>query len=182
MQGMGLIGLLVVVLLVHEMGHAMMLSWYRVAPKGVALGVGWRLFSWGKWQFHALPLGGEILVDEEEILRLPQLRRLLIPLGGSLANFVLALFCRMWLGKQLGSASEQVWVLVLMDLNLVLGCFNLLPLPFLDGWTFLHYLDRLPQWVQTVMIFFEVLFTIACLFWLWMQFEGGWPVFHILMG
>ncbi len=72
-------------------------------------------------------------------LRLRQLRKgiLWISLAGPLSNFILAFFSVLvyWLTIKMGFSSDffRVLMFTLAQLNIILGFFNLLPVPPLDG-------------------------------------------------
>ncbi|MDE3021778.1 MAG: site-2 protease family protein [Pseudomonadota bacterium] len=173
--------LLFVALLVHEMGHASALSWYRLSPRNFVFGVGLRLFRLGKWDIHLLPLGGQAVIDAGDSSHLGRFGLLFLSLSGPVANFLCAIFFTLILGKHLGSSSDQRQIQGFIAINMLLGCLNLLPLPPFDGWNFVRSLRVLPLWGQTFMMFLEALFTIGFVFWIGMQLEAGWPIIRFFV-
>ena len=109
------VGVLVVVVLVHELGHYLIARWCRVRVEVFSIGFGPEIFGFHdragtRWKFSALPLGGYVKMlgqsdlhadDDEEIDDAEKLvsfrykhlaQRTAIVAGGPIANFIFALF------------------------------------------------------------------------------------------
>lgn len=110
------VGVLVVVVLVHELGHYLIARWCGVRVEVFSIGFGPEIFGFDdhagtRWKFSVLPLGGYVKMlgqsdlytddDMEEIDEAEKLvsfrhknlaQRSAIVAGGPIANFVFALF------------------------------------------------------------------------------------------
>ncbi len=91
------IGLVSLLIMVHELGHFMAARAVRIPVRRFSVGFGPRLwgFRWGRTEvcLSAIPLGGYVLPDLEEegqYLRVGLRRRLAFSLGGPLANVIVA--------------------------------------------------------------------------------------------
>jgi len=112
--------LILVVVFIHEYGHYYFAKRFGVGVTDFSIGFGKELFGWNdksgtRWKFCAIPLGGYVKffgdrnvysqADQEQILKQyskedqdklfvlkPLYQRVLIVLGGPLANFMLAIF------------------------------------------------------------------------------------------
>ncbi|HSS50095.1 MAG TPA: site-2 protease family protein [Thermoanaerobaculia bacterium] len=95
MSYLGILALLSLLILVHELGHLVAAKLAGVPVAGFSVGFGPKLWTrrWGQVEYslRALPLGGFVMlgvVDEEELRAIPLRKRLAFYLGGPLANFV----------------------------------------------------------------------------------------------
>lgn len=95
---LGILVLLSLLILIHELGHlaAARLVGIPVASFSVGLGPkiwSWRWRGWTEYSIRALPLGGYVLpavADADEFRTIPLKRRLVYFLGGPLANLATA--------------------------------------------------------------------------------------------
>ncbi|MFY9821001.1 MAG: site-2 protease family protein [Thermoanaerobaculia bacterium] len=98
MSYLGILALLSLLIVVHELGHlvAAKLAGLPVAGFSVGFGPKLRTRRWGQVEYslRAIPLGGFVmlgLTDEEELRAVPLRKRLAFYLGGPLANLFAAL-------------------------------------------------------------------------------------------
>jgi regulator of sigma E protease len=86
-----------VLIFVHELGHLLAARWMGIPVARFSVGFGPVLCSW-RWRhteycLSLIPLGGYVLPqceDEAEFFRIPVSRRIVLWLGGPVANFVFA--------------------------------------------------------------------------------------------
>jgi len=96
MSYLGVVGLLSVLILLHEAGHLAAAKWMRIPVAGFSVGFGPKVWSrrWGQTEYslRALPLGGFVLpaLDEAEFRALALRRRLVFFFAGPLANLLAA--------------------------------------------------------------------------------------------
>lgn len=105
------------VILIHELGHAAAAN----------------LFRWRVKVIRLLPFGGAAEVEESG--NIPAWQETIVVLAGPLQNalmIVLALLCR-----ETGLWSE-VWAAYFIQVNMMIGLFNLLPIYPLDGGKLVH--------------------------------------------
>ena len=81
----------------HELGHLLAAWWVKMPVARFSLGFGPVVWSWRRGEteycLSAIPLGGYVLPkfeSEEEFFSIPVSRRIVMWLGGPLANFILA--------------------------------------------------------------------------------------------
>ena len=137
--------------LVHELGHITVARWLGLPVVSINIGLGPKLFArtdrFGtRWMISLIPLSGSSsFFDGEDPgppTRLPELsplRRAAIYAAGPLANIVFAaglLFVTFLDGSAVSTlavTNVQSFVLLAGSFSLLLGLFNLIPLPPLDG-------------------------------------------------
>ncbi len=133
---------------IHEAGHLLVLKCYGVPVTGLRLTM----------------LGAEIRTEN---MRLKYGQELLAVLAGPLFNFLSA-------GLLLQAPAEYEDLHVAAGAHLVLGIFNILPLPALDGWRVLNLLflwrwgpDRGERWSDNIgkVVSVCVLTALAYLMW-----------------
>lgn len=112
------------IVIIHELGHIF-----------AALAVGWRVVS-----MELLPFGGVAKVDEWGSTRTKD--EVLVALAGPFMNGVMVLFGYLMLWMELWT---QGWSEFFISGNLVIACFNLLPVWPLDGGKVLQAL--LSKWL-----------------------------------
>ena len=103
---------LFVIVLVHELGHVL-----------AARGFGWRVT-----EVKLLPFGG--VAEVEELDHMPIRQELVVTLAGPMQN--------LWMGAAAWAMGEAGWISPawaahLIEANLMIGLFNLLPILPLDG-------------------------------------------------
>jgi regulator of sigma E protease len=98
MSYLGILALLSLLILIHELGHLVAAKWAGIPVAGFSVGLGPKLWTrrWGQVEYslRALPLGGFVMLavtDEEELRAIPLRKRLAFYLGGPLANLLAAL-------------------------------------------------------------------------------------------
>lgn len=95
---LGILVLLSLLILIHELGHLAAARLVGIPVAGFSVGLGPKVWSWRwgwtEYSIRALPLGGYVLpavADADEFRTIPLRRRLVYFLGGPLANLVAAL-------------------------------------------------------------------------------------------
>lgn len=94
---LGVLGLLSLLILIHEFGHLLAAKWMGVPVAGFSVGFGpklWkRRYGQVEYSLRAFPLGGFVApaVDELEFSAIPLHKRLIFFLGGPFANLLVAL-------------------------------------------------------------------------------------------
>ncbi len=98
MSYLGVLALLSLLILIHELGHLVAAKRAGIPVAGFSIGFGPKLWTrrWGQvdYSLRALPLGGFVMLavtDEEELRAIPLRKRLAFYLGGPLANLLAAL-------------------------------------------------------------------------------------------
>jgi regulator of sigma E protease len=98
MSYLGILALLSLLILIHELGHLVAAKRAGIPVAGFSVGLGPKLWTrhWGQVEYslRALPLGGFVMLavtDEEELRAIPLRKRLAFYLGGPLANLLAAL-------------------------------------------------------------------------------------------
>jgi regulator of sigma E protease len=98
MSYLGILALLSLLILLHELGHLVAAKRAGIPVAGFSVGLGPKLWTrrWGQVEYslRALPLGGFVMLDvtdEEELRAIPLRKRLAFYLGGPLANLLAAL-------------------------------------------------------------------------------------------
>lgn len=119
----------------HELGHSFTALHYGIGVRRILL----------------MPIGG--MAEFESIPREP-LRELLITLAGPAVNFAIAFLLGVWVGLPAGwplgdydfPASASGFAQLLVHWNIVMGCFNLVPVFPMDGGRVLRAIlaSRLP--------------------------------------
>jgi regulator of sigma E protease len=102
------IGLLILVIGLHEAGHFFAAKRFGLVADVFSLGFGKVLFSrkdraGTSWQIRALPFGGFIKLDEGRLASLPPLQRIAIYLAGPAVNMVMGLVLVTAAGIALGT-------------------------------------------------------------------------------
>jgi regulator of sigma E protease len=95
-----IVGVLGLIILVHEAGHLLAAKWVGIPIARFSVGFGPRLWSFlaggTEYRLSAVPCGGYVLPgisDLKEFERLPLGKRVFFALGGPLANFLAAFVC-----------------------------------------------------------------------------------------
>jgi regulator of sigma E protease len=94
---LGVLGLLSLLILIHELGHLLAARWMGVPVAGFSVGFGpklWkRRYGQVEYSLRAFPLGGFVApaADELEFSAIPLHKRLIFFLGGPFANLLVAL-------------------------------------------------------------------------------------------
>ncbi|HYP16440.1 MAG TPA: site-2 protease family protein [Opitutus sp.] len=115
----------------HELGHSLTAMRYGIGVRRILL----------------MPIGG--MAEFEAIPREP-LREFLITLAGPAVNFAIAAGLWLWVGPGPADSSYELnltgFAHLLLHANLVMGCFNLLPVFPMDGGRILRALlaSRMP--------------------------------------
>jgi regulator of sigma E protease len=98
MSYLGILALLSLLILIHELGHLVVAKLAGIPVAGFSVGFGPKVWTrrWGQvdYSLRALPLGGFVMLavaDEEELRAIPLRKRLAFYLGGPLANLFSAL-------------------------------------------------------------------------------------------
>lgn len=96
------------IIIIHEFGHFSVARFFNVPVKEAHIGFGFSLFnrSWGETNYSIgiIPIGGRVVLDNEEFLKLLPWKRSCVICAGPLANFLLAfLLCigAAWYGDSL---------------------------------------------------------------------------------
>jgi stage IV sporulation protein FB len=100
------------IVMIHELGHA-------AAAKG---------FGWRVKEIQLLPFGGVAVV--EELGTVPAWEEIVVALAGPLQNFVMLAIAFLLKWSAIGSSA---WWDYFIEANLIIACFNLLPVLPLDG-------------------------------------------------
>ena len=94
---LGILVLLGLLILIHELGHLAAARLVGIPVAGFSVGLGPKVWSWRwgwtEYSIRAVPLGGYVLpavTDADEFRAIPLKRRLVYFLGGPLANLVTA--------------------------------------------------------------------------------------------
>jgi len=120
------------ILLVHELAHAAVGKVAGIRNVEVIIGVGRKLLRWRGIEWRVLPIGGRCRFDAESHNKLTRSQKAAIALAGPGSNLMLA-----WL-LMIASAPAS-----LIQVSLILGVINLIPLPRTDGW------QALMQWINS---------------------------------
>ncbi|HEV2853507.1 MAG TPA: site-2 protease family protein [Thermoanaerobaculia bacterium] len=95
---LGVLVLLSLLILIHELGHLAMARWVGIPVSSFSVGFGPKVWSWRRgwteYSLRTLPLGGYVLpavADADDFRAIPLRRRLAYFLGGPLANLAAAL-------------------------------------------------------------------------------------------
>ena len=95
---LGILILLGLLILIHELGHLAAARWVGIPVAGFSVGLGPKIWSWRRgwteYSIRALPLGGYVLPavsDPDEFRSIALKKRLVYFLGGPLANLLTAL-------------------------------------------------------------------------------------------
>jgi len=98
MSYLGILALLSLLIVIHELGHLAAARLAGIPVAGFSVGFGPKLWTrrWGQVEYslRALPLGGFVMLgvdDEQELRAIPLRKRLAFYLGGPLANLFAAL-------------------------------------------------------------------------------------------
>lgn len=98
MSYLGILALLSLLIVIHELGHLVAAKLAGIPVSGFSVGFGPKLWArrWGQVEYalRALPLGGFVMLDvtdEEGLRAIPLRKRLAFYLGGPLANLFSAL-------------------------------------------------------------------------------------------
>jgi regulator of sigma E protease len=93
MSYLGILALLSLLIVIHELGHLVAAKLAGIPVDGFSIGFGPKLWTrrWGQVEYalRALPLGGFVMLavmDEEELRAIPLRKRLAFYLGGPFAN------------------------------------------------------------------------------------------------
>lgn len=128
------------IILVHEWGHYLMAAWTRIPISTFSIGFGPKLWSFQRgeteYRLSAIPLGGYVLPaiqDEEEFFLLPVKKRMIMTLGGPLANLILAYFClsvmniikhELSIYQALLRPFEQIYIILTAMLQAIVSLFE----------------------------------------------------------
>ena len=119
-------------LVLHEMGHWMVLRRYGVEVREVWLGLGPKLYEAGWLRFGMLPIGGAVVPDPAAYAALAPMQRVWVALAGPLTSLAYGVvLLGIWL-----AAPDVVGVSALKliaQLNFALALANIVPIPPLDG-------------------------------------------------
>jgi regulator of sigma E protease len=94
MSYLGILALLSLLIVLHELGHLIAARWTGIPVAGFSVGFGPKLWArrWGpvEYALRAIPLGGFVLpaVGDDEFRAIPLRKRLVFFLGGPLANLL----------------------------------------------------------------------------------------------
>ena len=125
--------LLLMSLAVHELGHWMLLTRFKVNVTEYWVGVGIRIFKFRKLNIGLFPIGASLHPDIQAFNALPASSRLAIALAGPAASALYA--ATLYLASfSLAGDAAVTSLQTLAYLNLLIALFNLFPIPPLDGW------------------------------------------------
>lgn len=92
--------LLSLVILIHELGHFIFASKVKLPIQIFSIGFGPKLFSFKyketEYRISLIPLGGYVLPDIEDeagFFNIPLYKRIIMTIGGPIANIILTIFC-----------------------------------------------------------------------------------------
>jgi membrane-associated protease RseP (regulator of RpoE activity) len=139
----------IVVLLVHEVGHLVAARWCGIRVLRLQLGFGPELLgatdrSGTRWALGAMPIGAYVRIpdDQDPNAGTSLWRQAAICAAGPFANLLFA--CAIYglsleiFGKGAVPSTLDydpvIFATLLSRLSLLMGLFNLLPIPPLDGW------------------------------------------------
>jgi membrane-associated protease RseP (regulator of RpoE activity) len=123
-------------ILAHELGHTLAARRLRVSVIRVVIGIGPSLLRAGRLDLRLMPALGFVVVADG-MHSLDQRRRALIAVAGPAASAALGIGL---VGVSLASNGHPAAVARAMGaMNIGISGFNLLPIPFLDGW---HVAER----------------------------------------
>lgn len=117
-------------LILHELGHAAVMRFYRIPVVEYGLGFGRRILKHGRFGVRWMLLGAYVMPDPEAWKSANPWARFWSTLAGPAVNFGYA--AALWDVPVPGHFG--VGLHLLGHLSLAIGLFNLAPIPGLDGW------------------------------------------------
>jgi membrane-associated protease RseP (regulator of RpoE activity) len=124
--------LLVMSLVVHEAGHWVMLSRYKIKVQAFWLGLGPVIIRWGKINIGMLPIGAALQLVPGEFEKLNPVEKFMAAIAGPMASAIYGVL--LLLPTVLDTAMPGRQGLYLLgQLNLVIAAINMIPMPPLDG-------------------------------------------------
>lgn len=126
----------------HEAGHWAVLKRLNVPLKEVWFGLGPSILKIKRFRVGMLPLGAAVVPDEEKFKALTPHQKIAVALGGPVFSFLAAIL--FYTAPLYWTNSNYLPVAkILGDFNLVIGAFNLIPFPPLDGFqVFVNWKER----------------------------------------
>jgi Zn-dependent protease len=127
--------LVIFLLLIHETGHLIVLSHYKLKPDRIIIGnlkifslkVGGILHEFGMFPFFAFTIS-------EAYAKAPPPHRVVVALAGPATSIALGGFLHI-----ANFLSPGWYTLIAANASIALGLWNLIPLPPLDGWPLLEW-------------------------------------------
>lgn len=167
---------ILLLLLIHELGHAVAAKWHGLQVDKLVLGFGPLLFQAGRLELRLVPLSGGCHIPDYPRAD-PAVRRniaLMGPLYSILAGGLLYLVAPgMNTYQVMGLTFSADLVRMLAAASGVLGAFNLLPLPPMDGWQVATAGKQVPQPVAQAAAALGVAFIAA---------SYGYPLLSLSVG
>lgn len=119
-------------LLIHEMGHWMLLHRAKVPIEEYWIGLGPVIFKYRKLRVGMLPIGGAIVPEAERYKLLTSRQRMHVALGGPIASFIYGFSAlAVWAAySDVGGIHASYTIAML---NFFLALVNIIPIPPLDG-------------------------------------------------
>lgn len=118
-------------LVFHELGHWVMLKRYNVPVVEVGIGLGPKVYSMGICTLSLFPIGGFVRPEPVGYSGLSENRKMMIALMGPIFSCLYGLM--LYSGVYFAEGNVRGLVL-LANFNMLLGLFNLIPVPPFDGW------------------------------------------------
>lgn len=119
-------------LVIHEMGHWMVLHRFKVSIAEYWIGLGPCILRVGKLRVGMFPIGGAVVPEEGSFKQLAHKHRLLVALAGPIASLIYGCVAlAVWYALPQVEGIRASYSIAM--LNFVLAGVNALPVPPLDG-------------------------------------------------
>ena len=123
------LGFLASTLLFHEAGHWAALKRIGIPVVEYGVGYGPAILAIGRFRFRVILLGAYVSPDPYLFSKTSDLNRLVVALAGPAASFLYGI--AFYIG---GTVANETGIVLLGSLSFLIGAFNLIPIPPLDGW------------------------------------------------
>ena len=134
--------LIIIPLGAHEAGHWAVLKRFNVPLTEIWLGLGPAVLKLGKFRLGMLPIGAAVVPEENKFKALTPHQKIIVALGGPVFSFLTAIL--FYTAPIYWANSSYLPIAKLLgDFNLIIGAFNLIPFPPLDGFqVFINWKER----------------------------------------